>query len=287
MAEKKKKKFAEKIQDRYHLKIFNDTTFEEVWSFPLTRLNLFAYIGFAIILLIALVTVIIAFTPVREFIPGYPDGNMRKNIIFNAITVDSLQNELRMKDQYFQNLKTILEGNTPKDYINTHDTDASYDDITFKRSVNDSIFRQQIEDDEQYNLTLFDKSYPTNDINRLFFYPPLKGMITNKFKISEHHFGVDIVSPPDEAISSTLDGTVIMASWTLKTGYVIQVQHENDLISVYKHNAELLKDVGTKVKAGEAIAIFGNSGELSSGPHLHFELWYKGEPVNPEKYITF
>lgn len=287
MAEKKKKKFIEKIQDRYHLKIFNDSTLEEVWSLPLTRLNVFAYFGFAIILLIAIVTIVIAFTPVREFIPGYPDGNMKKNIIYNAIAVDSLHNELRMKDQYFQNLKTIIEGNTPKDYINKHDTNVSYDDITFERSINDSLFRQQIEDEEHYNLTLFDENHSTNDINRLFFYPPLKGMVTNKFKMTEHHFGIDIVSPPDEAISATLDGTVILASWTLKTGYVIQIQHKNDLISVYKHNAELLKDVGSKVKAGDAIAIFGNSGELSTGPHLHFELWYKGTPVDPEEYIVF
>jgi murein DD-endopeptidase MepM/ murein hydrolase activator NlpD len=115
----------------------------------------------------------------------------------------------------------------------------------------------------------------------------VNGIVTNSFKGSENHFGTDIVAGPNEVVKATLDGTIILSTWTIETGNVVQIQHDNDLISVYKHNAEILKNMGKRVKAGEPIAIIGNSGELTTGPHLHFELWYKGKPVNPEEYITF
>jgi murein DD-endopeptidase MepM/ murein hydrolase activator NlpD len=161
--------------------------------------------------------------------------------------------------------------------------------IKFVKSKKDSLLRKQIEGEEQYNLTFSEKPRQQTGINlsQLHFFTPLRGVITNSYNQETDHFGTDIVAGPNEVIKATLEGTVIVANWTLETGYVIQIQHENNLVSIYKHNAELLKKVGNRVLAGEPIAIVGNSGEITTGPHLHFELWYNGSPVNPEDYIVF
>jgi murein DD-endopeptidase MepM/ murein hydrolase activator NlpD len=150
------------------------------------------------------------------------------------------------------------------------------------------LLRHQIEVEEQYNLSVEEEDNISDEISDIHFFTPMKGIVTASFDAFDNHFGTDVVGSPNSVVSATLDGTVIMASWTIKTGYVIQIQHKNNLISVYKHNSELLKETGAFVKAGESIAIIGNSGELfTSGPHLHFELWYNGKALDPEKYIVF
>ena len=250
----------------------------------------FTLIGAVIISLIVLTATLIAFTNLREFIPGYPDGNMRRNIIMTAYRLDSLENELHIRDQYFSNINAIISGKEPVDFQSLQDTSKSYDNITFHKSVEDSLLRIQIEQEEQYNLST--SEYEENNIGSKIinqhFFTPLKGLVSNKFSPVDNHFGTDIVAEPKTTVSAVLDGTVIMAGWTLETGYVIEIQHDNSIISVYKHNAELFKDIGTVVSAGETISIIGNSGELyTSGPHLHFELWHNGIPLDPEKYIIF
>lgn len=291
MEEKKeKKRIIKKLKAKYRLIIYNDTTFEEVWFMRLSRLNMFSFVGIIVILFTAIVTVIIAFTPIREFIPGYPDQNMRRNIILNAIKVDSLEYELQLKDQYFMNLKTIIEGKEPNSFESLQDSNIIYDDIIFTKSKPDTILYKQIEKDQQYNLSVFEDKKSNNKYRPGFpelFFPPIRGLITRKFNSSENHFGTDIVAAPNEAILATLDGTIILANWTLETGYIISIQHENNLVSVYKHLAEKLKSPGTYVQAGEPIGIFGNSGDLSTGPHLHFELWHNQTPIDPEDYIVF
>ncbi|MFA9370926.1 MAG: M23 family metallopeptidase [Labilibaculum antarcticum] len=286
---KEKKPLLEKLKNKYRLTISNEGTFDEVLSIRLSRLNVFTVTGLFSIVLIALVTLLIAFTPLREYIPGYPDGEMRKNIENNAVLVDSLIMELDQKDRFFQGIRNVISGNdfdnvleNPADSI----VDPRYKDLSFSTSSNDSVFRKEHEEDEKYNLSLGSAAKPRDLLNTLFF-PPMRGLISNHYDSKIEHFGTDIVGGMNARISSILDGTVIFSEWTLNTGYVIQIQHSNNLLSIYKHNSELLKKTGEHVKAGEAIALLGNSGELTSGPHLHFELWHNGRALNPEDYIKF
>jgi len=236
MAKKKKKRIVNKLRHKYRLIIYNDDTFEEVWFLRLSRLNVFSIVGSVLIFLIAGVTLLIAFTPIREFIPGYPDGNMRRNIINNVYKLDSLENELEMRDRYFASINQIIRGGIPESYENSQDTTASYDDIVFARSEHDSILRKQIEQEEIYNLSVSNKSSEKTDFSSIHFYPPVKGLVTNSFNPNINHFGTDIVAASNKVVVAALDGVITMATWTLETGYVIQIQHENNIISIYKHN---------------------------------------------------
>jgi murein DD-endopeptidase MepM/ murein hydrolase activator NlpD len=279
--------FLDKIRHKYRLSIYRDETYEEVLNFKLSRLNVFTLTGIATLVFLAVVVSLIAYTPIREFIPGYPDENTLRNIVLNDKRLDSLEMELNRRDRYFDNMRAIISGEEPNNYDNKADTGERYESITFTRSSEDSIIRQLFEEESEYDLSVFNRRGKIGSISQLHFFPPVKGIVTNSFQATKSHYGTDIVSGADEAVKSTLDGTVTMATWTLETGWVIQVQHSNNLISVYKHNAELLKRAGDYVKAGEPIAIIGNSGELTTGPHLHFELWYNGVALNPEDYILF
>lgn len=267
--------------------LLNEETFEEVGNMRLTRLNLIALVGILLILLVAITYVLIAFTNIRELIPGYPDASMRQHIRTNAMKLDSLEYEQSVRDQYFDNLNRIISGEIPEMYMN--DTSGMVDsyDINFIRSSNDSLLRQQVEAEEQFRLSVLDDSQGSRNLNDMHFFTPVKGIITGSFSPADGHFGVDLVAEPNEPVKAALDGTVTMSTWTLETGYVIQIQHDYELLSVYKHNATLFKSVGEKVAAGDAIAIVGNSGELTTGPHLHFELWHDRVPLDPVDYIVF
>jgi murein DD-endopeptidase MepM/ murein hydrolase activator NlpD len=286
---KKESRFFYRIKNKFRLVIMNDATFEEKASFVLTPLNVFVSVGIVILSLIVLVSYIIAFTPLREYIPGYADVNMRRNIKRLALRVDSMEQALQNKDLNIANFSDILlnKKKDPKLNPTAKDSTKKYDKITLSASVDDSLLRAEIESQSKYSLTLGDENSAKSGIRNFFFFVPLKGVVTDSYKSGNSHYGVDITAPENEAIKATLDGTVILASWTSETGYVIQVQHENNLVSIYKHNSVLLKKVGDKVNAGEAIAIIGNSGELTTGPHLHFELWFNGLPVDPQEYMSF
>ncbi len=285
-AKQKEKRFINKLRNKYRLVVMNDSTFEEVFTYRLSRLNVFTLASLITIILLALGILLIALTPLREFIPNYPDGTMRRNIQINALMIDSLEDELRIRDQYLNNLKNIISGRETEMHEPVIDTNIHFEEHIEGLTKDDSLFISQFEEDELYFYS--SENIPNaKDIGRIYFFPPVEGIITNKFNAEEKHYGIDIVAAPDEAVLASLNGTVIMATWTLETGNIIQIQHENDLISVYKHNSMLLKSAGNLVKAGEPVAIIGNSGELSTGPHLHFELWHKGCPVDPEKYIKF
>ncbi len=287
MIKEKKKRIINKLRNKYRLSIYNDDTFEEVWFLRLSRLNVFSIVGTSVLLFTIAIIVLIAFTPIREFIPGYPDGNMRRNIITNVYKLDSLEHELEIRDRYFESINTIIRGGTPVSYESSQDTTVKYEEIKFDKSEHDSLLRQQIEEEELFNLSILTNTSNKTDFSSIHFYPPVKGLVTNSFNPIENHFGTDIVTASNKVVVATLDGTITIANWTLETGYVIQIQHDNNLLSVYKHNSELLKKVGNHVTAGEAIAIIGNSGELTSGPHLHFELWHNGTPIDPEDYVAF
>jgi murein DD-endopeptidase MepM/ murein hydrolase activator NlpD len=276
-------------REKYRFAVINDHTFEEIWRITLTRYNAFLLISFLIIFLIGATIALIAFTNLKEFIPGYPDISMRRNILISAIRLDSLDRELALRDKYFANLNSIISGTMPIEPYVQPDSNRNYKLIVFKSSSEDSTLRARIDNEERYNLTL-GPSTPeaVTSLAGLHFFPPVKGVISGRYDVRTKHYGTDIVTKPKALVSSALDGTVIFTGWTMETGFVIEVQHPNNIVSVYKHNASLLKETGDLVRAGEAISIVGDSGEIyTSGPHLHFEIWYKGSPLDPEKHILF
>jgi len=288
--EKKRQQLLKKLKNKYRLVILNDSTFEEKFSYRLSRLNIVTLVTTFAVIIILIVSAVIILTPLREYIPGYTDVNLRKDLTKMVIKSDSLEMELKRNNQYLSDLSQILKGKVPqsKNNLTKQSTETPSDEEaspSLSKSKQDSMLREYVEREDAYSL--FTESNTQEEKNRLYFFPPLKGTVTNPFDPAEKHYGIDLVAPKDEAVKSTLDGTVIFAEWTVETGYVIQVQHEDNLTSIYKHNSVLLKHAGESVKAGEAIAILGNSGELSSGPHLHFELWKDGSPLNPAEHINF
>ena len=285
MGERKKIVFLNKLKDQYRLTIFNDSTFQSVWSMKLSRLKVFTLVSVASLIIVILVTFLISATGLREYIPGYPDAKQRQMMVDTALKVDSLEIELAKRDEFFKGIKSIISGEVPEGNIMNDSTSETYD-VSFTEYNHDSVFQDNLLA-EQLSLSIRNNTRKKTELSQMHFYVPVKGIVTNHFNLSTDHFGVDLVSVPNARISTILEGTVIFSGWTLETGYVMYIQHDADLVSVYKHNAELLKSTGDKVKAGEAVAIIGNSGELSTGPHLHFELWHLGNALNPEQYIDF
>lgn len=289
MSEQKenKRSFLQRLRHRYRLVVMNDDTFEENFSLRLTPLGLLILLSTVTIVMVMLVTSLIAFTPLREYIPGYADVGMRRELINLAMRSDSLEQALIEQNMFNQNITNVLSGNIKSDTSGTlPDKSKEYEKLKLNASQKEALLKQTIESQDKYSLAYGAESNK-NGISNFFFFTPIKGVVSEQFKSKERHYGVDIVGPENEPIKATLDGTVILATWSSETGYTITVQHTNNLISVYKHNSVLLKKVGDYVKAGEAIAIIGNSGEQTTGPHLHFELWYNGSAIDPQGYMVF
>ncbi len=291
--ERNKKKWYSKLRNKYRLVFMNDETLEERFTFRLSRLNVFTVLGSLTIILIFATSYLIAFTPLREYIPGYPNVELQKKLYKLQKKTDSIEKVLIKKELFFQNLKDIINGKdlTTDIPLSNKDVLNKYSNIKIKRSVEDSMLRLEIDNQGKYNIYRMENAenafLKRTSIGGVLFFSPLKGIITNEFNPIENHYGVDIVSKQNEAIKAVLDGTVILSNWTLETGYVIIIQHAQNIVSVYKHNSAVLKKAGEIVKAGDPIAILGETGEMSTGPHLHFELWYNGNPVNPKDFITF
>jgi murein DD-endopeptidase MepM/ murein hydrolase activator NlpD len=281
-----RKKIIEKLHNKFRLIIYNDTTLQSVWNIKLTPLMLFTVVSLFSALMIFLVIFLIASTPLKEYIPGYPKAEVREMFLKNYILVDSLEKELATRDKFFENIQSVINGEIPREDYQESDSSSKAKRVEIKTTDYDSLFQDKILE-ERLSLSTKVERDQSGIPEKLHFFPPMKGLVTNNFDIRKNHFGIDLVGQPGSMISAVLGGTVLFAGWTLETGNVIFLLHGNGLTSAYKHNAELLKKVGDLVKAGEAIAIIGNSGELSTGPHLHFELWYNGQPIDPEKYIVF
>jgi murein DD-endopeptidase MepM/ murein hydrolase activator NlpD len=281
-----RKKIFQMLKDHYRLIIYNDSTIQTVWSIKLTPIKVLTLGALGAVILILLTTTIIAYTPLRENIPGYPSTKVRQQIINNYILVDSLENEIKMRDTYLSKIQNLFEGNTPKEESDSMAAGLKTSEVRFEKFNADSIFEEKL-NQEKSNLALQQNPKRLPSIANIHFFTPLRGLITNRFNPKKEHLAIDIVGKQNSRISAVLDGTVIFSGWTIDTGYSIFIQHESNIISAYKHNAELFKEVGSKVKAGEAISIMGNSGELTTGPHLHFELWYNGTALDPETYIDF
>ncbi len=283
---KEKVRLWDRLKYKYKLSVINETSYEEVFNFRLSQLHVLTALSVLAVILVVLTILLIAFTGLREFIPGYPDGNMRQMIAQNALRVDSLENELLKRDRFFKSIRLVLNGGDTTSLERSREDTARYrnDTIRFQISEQENEFRAAIEERERFNLSLGMKE---QNHDYYHFFPPVEGIVTQSFDEKKRHYGTDIVAKANAKVAAVLDGVVIFTDWTLKTGYVIQVQHTNDLISVYKHNSILLKKQGDYVRAGEVLGVVGNTGEESSGPHLHFELWRAGNPLNPENFIKF
>jgi murein DD-endopeptidase MepM/ murein hydrolase activator NlpD len=282
----KDKKFAKKLLHKYRLIILNEDTFEERFAIKLTRLNVFVLMSISTIFLIAATTVLIAFTPLREYIPGYSSTSLKIKATQLSYKTDSIQQAIAINQQYLESIKRVLKGdvstvNFNKDsIINAAEIDLNL--INLIPSAEDSLLREKVDKEDKYNL--FESA--TAKVNFVLF-PPVNGIISEGYSVRDKHYAIDIVVAKDTPVKATADGTVILAEWTTQTGYVVVIEHTNGLISVYKHNASLTKAQGDLVKSGEVIAISGNAGELTTGPHLHFELWSDGYPINPTTFIDF
>ncbi len=287
--EKKKTKLITRLRNKYKLVLMKATTYEEKISIILTPLNVFIVFSSLFILFSFLIISLILYTPLKYYVPGFSDDfELKKQNIELSLKLDSLLLANEQNEKYLNSVKLILKGENPDSMDNklSEKKDSLAGSQINPPSETELALRKEAELIERSTGYLGTGS-TDKKINILPFFNPIKGRISDTFNISTQHFAVDLVAAPDEPVKATLNGTVIFAGWTPETGHVIALQHENNIISIYKHNSVLLKKIGNFVDAGEAIAIIGNSGELTSGEHLHFELWHNGVPVNPANFILF
>jgi len=280
----KKQKRVQRWRNKFRFVILNDDTFEEVLTLKLSPLNIFTFSVFAVLFTIGITTIVIAFTPLRELVPGYASSRLRRESIDLALKADSLEASVRANEKYISGIQRILNGEVIDSVLTELQSSSdSIDDVILSNpSSEDSAFRQWVEGENEFAL---DQNAPELDVPQLF--APVDGMLTSSFNQGNGHYAVDIAAPKNTPIKSCYEGTVIYSDWSSENGHTILIQHESNLISAYKHNSAILKSVGDFVRSGEAIAIIGNSGENSTGPHLHFELWFDGYAINPEEYIKF
>jgi len=279
--------------EKFRLILLRDENLEKIKEFRLSILQFYTSILLAVLLIIALTSVVIIFTPIKKTIPGY--GDITENKVYSDLlnTVQELEKKAVENTAYIEKVQALLNGNHESE--NSEVSMGTPDSINKKsivaRSEEDELLRKKITTVSNQGLSLppVMKSENSNSksIQGRTLIPPLKGVISAPFYGAKEHYGVDILAPALTPIKSVDNGIVISADWTMETGYTIGVQHDDNLISYYKHNSALLKKTGEKVDAGEAIAIIGNTGHLSSGPHLHFELWYNGKSLDPAQFINF
>lgn len=282
---KKKGKLKQKLTDKYRLVVLNEDTFEERFSLKLSVLNVFVLGGVLSFLLILVTTFIITFTPIKEYIPGYSSTELKIKAAKLAIQTDSLKKKLDVINDYTKALQPILNGEIEPEIIDTAVVSSEkiiIQDSLLYATKEDSIFREKIESQDRFPIQ---NNAATNV--KIVFFAPLSGTISQEFDSTTNHLAVDIVAKNNTPVKAIADGTVIFSGWNTETGYVIILKHAQDYISVYKHNGNLLKQQGDFVKSGEVIASVGSTGELTTGPHLHFELWSGGYAVNPTNLIDF
>lgn len=288
----------EKLRDKHRLVIMNDDTFEEVTSIKLTPLSV--YVGFSTLMVVTafLVVAAIVWTPLKRYIPGYGDFDRDAQINELAGKVLSLENEIEATRRYNENIRKILVGDLA-DFSKEAAEQQAQLPATADTLPKDA---ERIPEDEQLRVAVSKGTFTSDPappvaaasigvrdvpLEQISFIPPVSGDVTSNFDLQKNHFGVDIAAAKNTAVKAAANGVVISSGYTVETGYSIAIQHPNNVVTMYKHNSILLKDAGSAVKAGEAIAIIGNSGETTTGPHLHFEIWYKGRPANPADYINF
>lgn len=283
---KNKKQLYKKWLDKYKIVILNEDTFEEKYAVKLTRLNAFIFISASSIILILFTTILIALTPLREYIPGYTSSKVKAQTLLLANRTDSLYKTVKMNDLYINSIKKVLSGEADFESINK---DSIYSKVAedqnsliLNPSKADSMLRLKVDNEDKYNF--FESATSTKNF---ILYSPLQGVISSNYDITMQHYAVDIAVSKGTPVKAIAKGRVLLASWTSDSGYVIIIDHGNQLLSVYKHNGSLTKKQGDLVQAQEVIAKSGSSGEFSSGPHLHFELWNDGNAIDPTNFINF
>jgi murein DD-endopeptidase MepM/ murein hydrolase activator NlpD len=283
--DKKKGKLKRKLTDKYRLVVLNEDTFEERFSLKLSRLNVFVLGGFFSILLVALTIVLIAFTPIKEYIPGYSSSKLKADALNATLKADSLKTQLTILENYTKALRPVLTGELKPEAVDSlllQQEKRVIDESELNATKADSLFREEVDSRDRFPII--------NNIQsnvKVVFFAPLNGQVSQSFDPVSKHYAVDIIADAGSPVKAIADGTVIFSGWTTDTGYVIILKHSNNYISVYKHNGNLLKEQSDFVQSGEAIASVGSTGELTTGPHLHFELWSDGYAVDPFKYIDF
>ena len=275
------------IIKNFRLTLVDDDTHDKVWSKKFTRIGALVTAVTVIVVTIATIFCVIAFTPIRTLIPGYPDARSKHDAIKNAITIDALENVLTKWELYSENLRRVVDGQEPlkiDSLMEVRKNPAAEAGDSRELAEKDSLLRKEVADEDRFDIK--PGSARTLPIEGMHFFTPLKGVVSQGYDKALHPY-IDITAPGNSVVMSVLDGTVISAGWNDTEGYTIRIQHEGDIISVYKHNQKLLKETGDKVTAGTPIAVLGGTGSTSDGDHLHFELWHKGEAVDPTKYISF
>ncbi len=283
---KPRKTLSNWLTSRYLLILRNEENFAEKTTISFTYAKLIL-ITFVLLIIMMIGSLYISSTLMAQwFDPRHELIIMDRHLVGLADKVDSLENQMRMKDQFIRNVQRVLIGEISGDDSIFFNTDNSMVNKSIEPiPAIDSQFRKDFEASE---LTFINVSNSiSQELEEQYFYSPTEGIVTTKFNIKEEHYGIDVVSKSNEPIKSVADGTVIFADWTQESGNVITIQHRDNIISVYKHNSALLKKVGNFVSSGQVIAIIGNTGEFTTGPHLHFEMWYNGNPVDPEEFISF
>lgn len=292
-SESRFKNWLKTIQQKRRIVILDEESFEEKRNFTTSKFSLFILFLFSIIVFSLGGFLLISYTSLKTLISGFPSPTDQKELIDNHIAIDQKLNDLIVKtekeEQYINNIQKILRGDSP----NSRDTifrefkprKANSENVL---SVSEKTIREKVNKREKYDIDIIPGGALKKDVlPEILLFPPIIGELTNAMNISSGHFGVDIIAPKNEAVVAILKGTIVYQNWSPNDGHVVHIQHKNNLLSIYKHNSEVLKKIGEYVDAGEPISIVGNSGEHSTGPHLHFELWHNGYPINPEKFINF
>ena len=284
--EKQNKTFLKRIFNDYKVVVSSEDTFEEKLSFKANKINAFIIMLLYSIILIAFTISIVFFTQLREMVPGYSSSDLLNRAIYLTKKTDSLEQQIALNNKFYKSIEDVLSGNVDefisRDELSIDSNLINPDIFTISPNLQDSILRQYVENEDKFNLT-------NNELvieNKMFF-SPIKGEITQSFNFNENHFAIDIAADIGTPVKSILDGKIIFSEWSLETGYVVVIDHGENIISVYKHNSKTLKEQNDFVQAGEVIAYSGNQGNLSSGPHLHFELWKNGIPIDPEPLLNF
>lgn len=282
---RRNKAFWNNIKFKYKLTITNENTLEEVAGIRISKLNAIYLLAAMTIVLFVIAAAIITFTPLKNYLPGYMNSETRSQIVKNALRADSLQQALDKQKLYIVNIQDIFKGKIMADTVHSIDSLTNLrTDSLMPPTEREKEFRKQYEATEKYNLISTNKD---PSLEGIFLHTPSPGGITTHFNPGAKHYGVDIATRPDENIIAVLDGTVIISSYTPSGGYLIAIQHGQDLVTIYKHCGSLLKNEGDEVKGGEAIALGNRIKQLDPHPFLHFELWKRGRPINPEEYIIF
>ena len=281
------------LQEKRRVVILDEGSFEEKRNFTTSKFSILVLFLFSLIVFSILFFLLISYSSIKTFVPGYPSASAQKELVDKNIELDQKLNELIVKtnkeERYINNIQKILNGDTPIDRESSAKVFKSQS-IDAKNEVSNSekTIREKVDKREKYDIDVIPGGALTKDVlPELLLFPPIIGELTNKMNISSGHFGVDIIAPKNEAVVAILKGTIVYQNWSPTDGHVVHVQHKNNLLSIYKHSSEVLKKIGDYVDAGEPISIVGNSGEHSTGPHLHFELWHNGYPMDPEKFINF